>query len=633
MPVATRAWLHDGLLSLGHPGRPGRPSRPRRTGRRRARLRNRRHLDRSTPDVAHRRGLGRRGRCPGGHPRAPGTGHPARWRARPVGQPAVTRVERELIRSGPHSARGDPVRGRDPGDAGGALGPGSACSWTPSTAPASPARAVSPRPRSWSASTTAPPTSPPCSRGWPPAYWLWRWHRGTSRHLAAYGVTGIAPRPRRPPGRPARALHGRPDAPRGDGDGRRRPGPGVLRHARWPCPMLEAASSTRCSARGADLRLTTQPPGAQSRVPARSRRAARDADDVREARASGRTRRAKDAHATPARPRRAGRCRGAARARSGRCQRRRRAEATSVRPPASDAAGDPAAVDQSELDAVMDQVRDELAESSEAMVRAAADLRLADPPSPAPGDRRPRPGAARRGQAPAGRGRKARGPAQVRLMLGSQDRGGVRGPSPSSAPRSAGWRGRRTRAAARWATCRCCSTRAPRRLRRAAGQPADDRHSPAAAARRPGRACRRATGRSAEDLECGPRPAGRGRRPRPARAGRGAAEARGPGPGSRGPGRPAGRRSARPRWPPPGPRRPRRTRRTPAASRVSSELRPELAAPPRAEAGDGGATRTARRSRPGPGPCPGRSRAASPRRSACGCTRSPASTSCTPAPT
>ena len=76
---------------------------------------------------------------------------------------------------------------------------------------------------------------------------------------------------------------------------------------------------------------------------------------------------------------------------------------------------------QADIDKVMDQVRDELAESSEAMVRAAADLRLAEaalPGAQATADHaRALLAQARRRAAAAAR---ARGAAQVRLMLSSQ---------------------------------------------------------------------------------------------------------------------------------------------------------------------------------------------------------------------
>ncbi len=84
-------------------------------------------------------------------------------------------------------------------------------------------------------------------------------------------------------------------------------------------------------------------------------------------------------------------------------------------------ASDPAAVDQAELDAVLDEVRGELAESSEAMVRAYADLRLAD--RALPGARatvartRTLLAEARKRQEQTA---KARGAAQVRYMLGTQ---------------------------------------------------------------------------------------------------------------------------------------------------------------------------------------------------------------------
>jgi murein DD-endopeptidase MepM/ murein hydrolase activator NlpD len=76
---------------------------------------------------------------------------------------------------------------------------------------------------------------------------------------------------------------------------------------------------------------------------------------------------------------------------------------------------------QADIDRVMDEVRDELAESSEAMVRAAADLRLAEsalPGAQATADhaRALLAQARRRADAAA----RARGAAQVRLMLSSQ---------------------------------------------------------------------------------------------------------------------------------------------------------------------------------------------------------------------
>jgi murein DD-endopeptidase MepM/ murein hydrolase activator NlpD len=88
--------------------------------------------------------------------------------------------------------------------------------------------------------------------------------------------------------------------------------------------------------------------------------------------------------------------------------------------PASTAA--PGAVDQAELDKVLEQVRSELAESSETMVRAYADLRIAD--QALPGARataaqtRKLLAEARARQA---RTARARGVAQVRYMLSTQD--------------------------------------------------------------------------------------------------------------------------------------------------------------------------------------------------------------------
>lgn len=77
---------------------------------------------------------------------------------------------------------------------------------------------------------------------------------------------------------------------------------------------------------------------------------------------------------------------------------------------------------QGDLDAVLQEVREELAESSEAMVRAAADLRLAEAALPAAQETaahaRQLLATAKRRQEEAAR---LRGEAQVRLMLGSQD--------------------------------------------------------------------------------------------------------------------------------------------------------------------------------------------------------------------
>ncbi len=90
--------------------------------------------------------------------------------------------------------------------------------------------------------------------------------------------------------------------------------------------------------------------------------------------------------------------------------------------PTPAAAGvDAAGVDQDELDAVLDEVRSELAESSEAMVRAYADLKLADRALPGARD------TARRTQELLTEARsrqertaRLRGAAQVRYMLGIQ---------------------------------------------------------------------------------------------------------------------------------------------------------------------------------------------------------------------
>ncbi len=89
---------------------------------------------------------------------------------------------------------------------------------------------------------------------------------------------------------------------------------------------------------------------------------------------------------------------------------------------AADDLADPGITDQTELDAVLAEVRSELAESSEEMVRAAADLRLADRALPgaratvertqellAAAERRQAETALRRGQA------------QVQLMLSAQE--------------------------------------------------------------------------------------------------------------------------------------------------------------------------------------------------------------------
>jgi murein DD-endopeptidase MepM/ murein hydrolase activator NlpD len=85
-------------------------------------------------------------------------------------------------------------------------------------------------------------------------------------------------------------------------------------------------------------------------------------------------------------------------------------------------AADPSGIDPAELDRVLAEVRAELAESSEAMVRAAADLRLADQALPgaratAATTRRLLAQAQRR-QAETAR---KRGEAQVRYMLSTQD--------------------------------------------------------------------------------------------------------------------------------------------------------------------------------------------------------------------
>ena len=87
-----------------------------------------------------------------------------------------------------------------------------------------------------------------------------------------------------------------------------------------------------------------------------------------------------------------------------------------------DAATDPGDTDRNELDAVLAEVRSELAESSEEMVRAAADLRLADralPGARATVERTKQLlAAAERRQA---RTALHRGRAQVRLMLSAQE--------------------------------------------------------------------------------------------------------------------------------------------------------------------------------------------------------------------
>jgi murein DD-endopeptidase MepM/ murein hydrolase activator NlpD len=89
--------------------------------------------------------------------------------------------------------------------------------------------------------------------------------------------------------------------------------------------------------------------------------------------------------------------------------------------PGGSGSGQPGGPSQADIDRVMRQVRDELAESSEAMVRAAADLRLAEsalPGAQATADhaRTLLAQARRRADAAA----RARGAAQVRLMLSSQ---------------------------------------------------------------------------------------------------------------------------------------------------------------------------------------------------------------------
>jgi murein DD-endopeptidase MepM/ murein hydrolase activator NlpD len=91
-------------------------------------------------------------------------------------------------------------------------------------------------------------------------------------------------------------------------------------------------------------------------------------------------------------------------------------------PPAAGSDAGPGATDQAERDAVLAEVRSELAESSEEMVRAAADLRLADRALPRARSTVQRTSrllaAAERRQAATAR---RRGEAQVRLMLSAQE--------------------------------------------------------------------------------------------------------------------------------------------------------------------------------------------------------------------
>ena len=77
----------------------------------------------------------------------------------------------------------------------------------------------------------------------------------------------------------------------------------------------------------------------------------------------------------------------------------------------------------------------------------------------------------------------------------------------------------------------------------------------------------------------------------------------------------------------------RRTSPTPTWSASRTQLQGQLADQARSAARARRQPATAPPSRRGRAPSPGRPTARSPRRSACGCTRSPASTSCTPAPT
>ena len=305
---ATRAWLHDGLLSLGH--QVDLADRPDLAAPDAAALGYALAdaLDGSTPDAVIALGW-----VAGLAAQVATREHPAPVilrLARPgrSGDPAVTRVERALARSGPTvlaaprpmprrwrlgaprsrvrvlpeavdaparrgrgraTARGRGRRGRSPADVAAVL-----AGWRPAGRP-------------WSSTAASSRTS---SRTGSPA--------SSSRPTATCGLRRALR-----PTRCARAM-GMAAADR-------------ARRASTPpwSSRCSAASSTRCSP-GHPVRLSGRPP-AQVGGPRAVKAGGRDADDVREARASGRTRRAKDAHATPARPRRAGRCRGAARARTG----------------------------------------------------------------------------------------------------------------------------------------------------------------------------------------------------------------------------------------------------------------------------------------------------------------------------
>ena len=167
---ATRAWLHDGLLSLGHQvDLADHPD---------LEARDAAALGYALADSWTRSHAGRRlalGWVAGLTAQVATREHPMpiMLRLPRPGRsvnPAVTRVERALVRSGRHRSGGVPVRGRGAGQAGRAPVPGAGAAGRHRLLPHRRGRGrATSRPRSWSPTTTAPATSPPCSRGWPPA--------------------------------------------------------------------------------------------------------------------------------------------------------------------------------------------------------------------------------------------------------------------------------------------------------------------------------------------------------------------------------------------------------------------------------------------------------------------------------
>ena len=276
--------------------------------------------------------------------------------------------------------------------------------------------------------------------------------------------------------------------------------------------------------------------------------------------------------------------------------------------------------DQAERDKILAEVRAELAESSEQMVLAAADLRLTDQALPgaratvkrtqqllAEAQRRQEQTALRRGRGP--------GPLHPEHRGGRGDRRPGRraaGPDRPAGPRGLPGRrlaGQRLHAAGR---------AVPVGLRRAAGVPAD---GGVLAALGPGRPRHRAGVVRPADRRprAGPRrlrgsrragPGGPAAGDRPGRAGRGRGD---PGelPGRHPQGGSRGRRSS--------PGRGRRGARPPGRG-VDPAAGSARGRGPR-RAGSGRQHRRSLRARRGRARCRGRSRGRSPRRSACGCTR------------